>query len=50
MLESEDKDALFDQLCRQQVEIVFTAHPTEVNRRTILRKFRKVRASRECVW
>ena len=43
MLEGEDKDKIFDQLCKQQVEIVFTAHPTEVNRRTILRKFRKVR-------
>mmetsp|Transcript_20057 Transcript_20057/g.29758 ORF Transcript_20057/g.29758 Transcript_20057/m.29758 type:complete len:1000 (+) Transcript_20057:186-3185(+) len=36
------KDDLYQQLLRQKVEIVLTAHPTEVNRRTHLSKYRKV--------
>jgi phosphoenolpyruvate carboxylase len=36
------KDQIFNQLCTQQVEIVLTAHPTEVNRKSVLRKYRKV--------
>mmetsp|Transcript_5299 Transcript_5299/g.6173 ORF Transcript_5299/g.6173 Transcript_5299/m.6173 type:complete len:1002 (+) Transcript_5299:191-3196(+) len=35
-------DEIYQQLVKQKVEIVLTAHPTEVNRRTHLRKFRKV--------
>lgn len=36
--EEQMKDAIYDKLIRQKVEIVLTAHPTEVNRRTVLRK------------
>lgn len=32
------KDDIFDGLCHQNVELVLTAHPTEVNRRTTLHK------------
>jgi phosphoenolpyruvate carboxylase len=32
---------IYDQLCTQSVELVLTAHPTEVNRRSVLRKYRK---------
>lgn len=35
-------DEIFDNLATQQVELVLTAHPTEVNRRTILEKHRRV--------
>lgn len=35
-------DEIFHTLLRQKVEIVLTAHPTEVNRRTHLRKYRRV--------
>lgn len=35
-------DQIYDQLVKQEVEIVLTAHPTEVNRRTQLRKYRRV--------
>jgi phosphoenolpyruvate carboxylase len=35
------KDEIYNQLCRQSVELVLTAHPTEVNRKSVLRKFRK---------
>jgi phosphoenolpyruvate carboxylase len=34
--------SIFDQLLNQKVEIVLTAHPTEVNRRTHLRKYRRI--------
>jgi phosphoenolpyruvate carboxylase len=33
---------IFDTLTTQQVELVLTAHPTEVNRRTLLNKHRRV--------
>ena len=36
------KDEIFNQLCNQKVEFVLTAHPTEVNRKSVLRKYRKV--------
>jgi phosphoenolpyruvate carboxylase len=36
--EGYDKDRIFERLVRQKNEIVLTAHPTEVNRKTILRK------------
>lgn len=36
------KDEIFNQLMNQKVEIVLTAHPTEVNRKTLLRKFREI--------
>jgi phosphoenolpyruvate carboxylase len=35
-------DAIFEALSTQQTELVLTAHPTEVNRRTILEKQRRV--------
>jgi phosphoenolpyruvate carboxylase len=35
-------ETIFDALTSQQVELVLTAHPTEVNRRTILEKQRRV--------
>ncbi len=35
-------DEIFDALTSQKVELVLTAHPTEVNRRTILEKQRRV--------
>mmetsp|Transcript_285 Transcript_285/g.463 ORF Transcript_285/g.463 Transcript_285/m.463 type:complete len:994 (-) Transcript_285:130-3111(-) len=36
------KEEIYDQLLKQNVEIVLTAHPTEVNRKTLLRKFRRI--------
>jgi phosphoenolpyruvate carboxylase len=33
---------IFDQLCRQHVEIVLTAHPTQVQRKSLLSKYRHV--------
>ena len=33
-----DEEAIFEKLLNQKVEIVLTAHPTEVNRKTLLRK------------
>jgi phosphoenolpyruvate carboxylase len=34
-------DEIYNQLCHQTVELVLTAHPTEVNRKSVLRKYRK---------
>ena len=36
------KKEIFDALLKQKVDIVLTAHPTEVNRRTLLRKYRVI--------
>jgi phosphoenolpyruvate carboxylase len=36
------KREIYDSLLRQKVDIVLTAHPTEVNRRTLLRKYRSI--------
>lgn len=36
-------EKLLDALNNQKVELVLTAHPTEVNRRTMLRKLRKIK-------
>ncbi len=36
------KKEIYDALTTQQVELVLTAHPTEVNRRTLLDKHRRV--------
>lgn len=33
-------EEIYEQLCTQNVEIVLTAHPTEVNRKSVLRKYR----------
>jgi Phosphoenolpyruvate carboxylase len=33
---------IYDQLLRQKVEIVLTAHPTQVQRKSLLRKYRKI--------
>nr|BAO52741.1 phosphoenolpyruvate carboxylase 1 [Thalassiosira pseudonana] len=38
----DDKDKLFERLTTQKCEIVLTAHPTEVNRKTIISKYRKI--------
>uniref|UniRef100_A0A7S2CUJ2 phosphoenolpyruvate carboxylase n=1 Tax=Octactis speculum TaxID=3111310 RepID=A0A7S2CUJ2_9STRA len=35
-------DQIFDALSTQKLEVVLTAHPTEVNRRTNIRKFRQI--------
>lgn len=32
-------DEIFNSLCNQRVELVFTAHPTEVSRRTLIQKY-----------
>ena len=40
--EGHSADAIYNALTSQQVELVLTAHPTEVNRRTILEKQRRV--------
>jgi len=37
-----DKEAIYNALIKQKVEIVLTAHPTEVNRKTILRKYKSI--------
>ena len=37
------KDDIYNALCKQHVEIVLTAHPTEVNRRTILQKHQRIK-------
>ena len=36
------KTEIYEALVNQKVEIVLTAHPTEVNRRTLLRKYREI--------
>ncbi len=36
------KDELFDAVCNQEVELVFTAHPTEVVRRTLQQKHKRI--------
>ena len=41
LLDGEDKMKILDALTKQQVEIVLTAHPTEVHRRTLLTKHRR---------
>ncbi len=33
-----DRDRMFEAICQQSIELVLTAHPTEVIRRTLLRK------------
>jgi phosphoenolpyruvate carboxylase len=40
--EEQMKKEIYDALLKQNVDIVLTAHPTEVNRRTLLRKYRKI--------
>ena len=40
--EGHSPETIFDALTSQKVELVLTAHPTEVNRRTILEKQRRV--------
>ncbi len=37
-----DTDKLYETVCRQQVELVLTAHPTEVVRRTIQQKHNRI--------
>lgn len=40
-----DKQEIYDALLLQKVDIVLTAHPTEVNRRTLLRKYKEISES-----
>jgi len=42
LVKTHDKEVIYDHLVSQQVELVLTAHPTEVNRRTNLDKQRRV--------
>jgi phosphoenolpyruvate carboxylase len=35
-------DALYEAVCKQEVELVLTAHPTEVVRRTLLEKYDRI--------
>jgi len=35
-------EQILQQLCQQKVEIVLTAHPTQVQRKSLLRKYRKI--------
>lgn len=37
-----DKNKLYDTLCNMQVELVLTAHPTEVARRTLIQKYNDI--------
>lgn len=36
------KDALFDVVTKLQIELVLTAHPTEITRRTLIRKYDQI--------
>ncbi|MFU8804807.1 MAG: phosphoenolpyruvate carboxylase, partial [Bradymonadaceae bacterium] len=42
--EGVDADKLFDAVCTQEVELVLTAHPTEVVRRTLQQKYNRIAA------
>ena len=42
LLKDHSAETIYDALTSQKVELVLTAHPTEVNRRTILEKQRRV--------
>jgi phosphoenolpyruvate carboxylase len=35
-------DALYDAICKLRIELVLTAHPTEVSRRTLIHKYNRV--------
>ncbi len=35
-------DALFDAICTLRIELVLTAHPTEVSRRTLIHKYNRI--------
>jgi phosphoenolpyruvate carboxylase len=35
-------ETMMKSLCQQRIEIVLTAHPTEVNRRTLLQKYQRI--------
>ena len=35
-------DALFDAVCSLRIELVLTAHPTEVSRRTLIHKYNRI--------
>ncbi len=35
-------DQLYDAIARLRIELVFTAHPTEVTRRTLMQKFKRI--------
>jgi len=36
------QDRLFDAVCNLEIELVLTAHPTEVSRRTLLQKYNRI--------
>ncbi len=44
MSEGVSPDKLYDTVCQQKVEVVLTAHPTQVNRRTLQYKHTKIAA------
>jgi phosphoenolpyruvate carboxylase len=44
LVKNHDKETIYQSIISQQVELVLTAHPTEVNRRTILDKHRRVQS------
>src|SRR5262245_51111219 len=37
-------DRLYDAVCRLRIELVLTAHPTEVSRRTLIQKYNRIAA------
>jgi len=39
---NEGKDALYSLVCDLKIELVLTAHPTEVTRRTLIRKYEQI--------
>ena len=47
LAEEHSPDVVWEALASQTVELVLTAHPTEVNRRTILDKHRRIQEVRK---
>jgi phosphoenolpyruvate carboxylase len=47
LMKQHSSETILQALTSQKVELVLTAHPTEVNRRTILEKQRRVQEVRK---